>query len=760
MTSFETSFASLFENGAHDAPVIERVEIPLIQRDFAQGRKIAAVTTIRENFLDVLHEAANGGEPVGLDFVYGEVDNGTLEPLDGQQRLTTLFLLHWYLATRTGRHAQDHRWARFSYATRPSARLFCERLAACDLPPSVKEPSSWITDQPWYLHVWGNDPTIQSMLVVLDAIAQRFRGDDTESAWLRLTDPEQPAVSFHLLPIEDMGSAEDLYIKMNSRGKPLTEFETFKARFQKILDGSDRADEFAHKVDGVWADVLWPLHGGDNIVDDEFLNYMHFIIEMCEWRENDLAARSLSLLDRAERALVTGDGATRSLDFFFDAFDTWVAEDTEAAFDEFFESAPTPTASPETDLVLFALEGSTDVNLFEACCRDFETARFTNPRKFLLYAVLLHRIHGTDDFPRRLRVLRNLVEASENEIRADRMPRLVADVYRIIVDGSLEDVEAMNQAQRDDEIDKRDFLSQHSDLLDAVLRLEDHEILRGSLMAFELDHNVFRHRAAAFRDVFSEPDRFHLLSGALLAVGDYHRRIGSTYRFGPPEQSIRWRELLTGTTRANLEATRATLGSLLDHVAGSDLPTSDRLEQIRQEFLTAQEAASLFDWRYYLVKYDAMREGKSGIYASAEDEFGFSLCMLNMRQMNSFYRDPFLLAVARRSNAQNSVTGGVDGGRDGPWFTGYSSTPRWMRLKASDTRIRCTTEGFLIEPPDDDQFTTSFAGVCAQHNTVQTGDGLHLLEVPYELEAERRFDTHDRVAMGADLLADLIKAGL
>ena len=26
----------------------------------------------------------------------------TLRPLDGQQRLTTLFLLHWYLAFRTG----------------------------------------------------------------------------------------------------------------------------------------------------------------------------------------------------------------------------------------------------------------------------------------------------------------------------------------------------------------------------------------------------------------------------------------------------------------------------------------------------------------------------------------------------------------------------------------------------------------------------------------------------------------------------------
>ena len=525
-------------------------------------------------------------------------------------------------------------------------------------------------------------------------------------------------------------------------------------------DGSDRASEFAHKVDGVWADVLWPLHGGDNIVDDEFLNYMRFIIEMCEWRENDLGARSLPLLGRAERALVTGDGATRSLDFLFNAFDTWVEEDTAAAFGELFETAATPTVSPGTDLVLFGLEGSTNVNLFEACCRDFDTARFPNPRKFLLYAVLLHRIHDTDDFARRLRVLRNLVEASNDEIRPDRMPRLVADVYRIIVDGNLEDVEALNQAQRDDEIEKRDFLTQHPDLLDDVLRLEDHEILKGSLMAFELDENVFRQRAAAFQDVFSDPAQFHLLTGALLAVGDYHRRIGSTYRFGPPEQSIRWRELLTGTAKANLEATRATLGSLLDQVAESDLPTSECLSQIQQDWLIAQEALGLFDWRYYLVKYGAMREGKSGIYASPDDELGFSLCMLNMQQLNSFYRDPFLLAITRSSNAHDSVTGGVDGGPDGPWFTGYASTPRWMRLRTSDARIQCTTDGFLIEPPEDAQFQSSFTDVCAHHNIVKTDDGAHLLSVPYELIDERRFDTRDRVEMGAGLLADLIEAGL
>src|SRR4051812_47639624 len=98
MSSYITSFAGLLAHRAAGISGTERIEIPLIQRDFAQGRTDVQTTRIRESFLDVLHQAATGGERAGLDFIYGEVTDGTLRPLDGQQRLTTLFLLHWYVA--------------------------------------------------------------------------------------------------------------------------------------------------------------------------------------------------------------------------------------------------------------------------------------------------------------------------------------------------------------------------------------------------------------------------------------------------------------------------------------------------------------------------------------------------------------------------------------------------------------------------------------------------------------------------------------
>ena len=84
----------------------KRVVVPIIQRDYAQGRSNDDVRQIREPFLKKLFEVLDSKEgKQELDFIYGSLErpkdisfkNVNYEnfvPLDGQQRLTTLFLLH------------------------------------------------------------------------------------------------------------------------------------------------------------------------------------------------------------------------------------------------------------------------------------------------------------------------------------------------------------------------------------------------------------------------------------------------------------------------------------------------------------------------------------------------------------------------------------------------------------------------------------------------------------------------------------------
>lgn len=83
----------------------DKIEIPIIQRDYAQGRKKEG--KVRGRFVEFLIQAFVTQAPVELDFVYGNVrkedGKSAFIPIDGQQRLTTLWLLHWFLAVKEGR---------------------------------------------------------------------------------------------------------------------------------------------------------------------------------------------------------------------------------------------------------------------------------------------------------------------------------------------------------------------------------------------------------------------------------------------------------------------------------------------------------------------------------------------------------------------------------------------------------------------------------------------------------------------------------
>ena len=165
MDIFDTTFG---EN--QEAVQLKKIVIPIIQRDYAQGRRNSDVTRVRDRFLEALYKAVTE-KPITLDFVYGDIDDeGNMTPLDGQQRLTTLFLLHWYAAKKGNIPEANYAFLkRFSYETRYSARYFCIDLV--DFNPEFRTAiSKEIMNQAWFPLDWENDPTISSMLVMLDAI--------------------------------------------------------------------------------------------------------------------------------------------------------------------------------------------------------------------------------------------------------------------------------------------------------------------------------------------------------------------------------------------------------------------------------------------------------------------------------------------------------------------------------------------------------------------------------------------------------------
>jgi len=298
------TFHQLFdEKGYH-------IQIPIIQRDYAQGRP--STVEVRSMFLDAIKTYLDENiKDRDLDFVYGSLldENGTGKikfiPLDGQQRLTTLFLLHLYLATKDKRQDEftaiisEKSKSKFTYETRTSSSEFCDALLnnTINLDELLiadegkgNELSKTIKDSHWYYLSWDNDPTIKSMLVMLDAIHNRFFG--TNNYYERLVNKQNPIITFQFLNLKEFKLTDDLYIKMNARGKPLTPFENFKAKFEQLIHATTytsnpkyklayadtenvvTVDEyFSNKIDTDWANLFWKHRNTkSNLFDEQVMN--------------------------------------------------------------------------------------------------------------------------------------------------------------------------------------------------------------------------------------------------------------------------------------------------------------------------------------------------------------------------------------------------------------------------------------------------------------------------------------------------------
>lgn len=65
----ELSFLDIVRRGGN-------IKIPLIQRDYAQGRPGKRITSIREKFVKDIYNCIINKTRLNLDFVYGAAENG------------------------------------------------------------------------------------------------------------------------------------------------------------------------------------------------------------------------------------------------------------------------------------------------------------------------------------------------------------------------------------------------------------------------------------------------------------------------------------------------------------------------------------------------------------------------------------------------------------------------------------------------------------------------------------------------------------
>lgn len=299
MNSQEYSFAQLASTNY--------IRIPNLQRAYAQGRNTDKAIEIRNNFITDLKKALDEEKPLSLDTVYGEMKNGTFTPLDGQQRLTTLFLLHLYLwcyqDTDTGNQlpeflADNEGNPRFCYATRTASEDFCKYLIKKDFKECPSElliksqidkngndtegiTQRIIKSDMEFQWTWHNDPTISSMLNMLDTIHNKFSPNKEKfGEYYRLL-TEKNLITFWYQEIKGAIPADELYIRMNARGLVLTDFENFKAAlFYFLNDNEDSPEEKKNElaklvksikdnIDKDWLDAIWCFSAADSTIESK-----------------------------------------------------------------------------------------------------------------------------------------------------------------------------------------------------------------------------------------------------------------------------------------------------------------------------------------------------------------------------------------------------------------------------------------------------------------------------------------------------------
>lgn len=278
-----------------------KIEIPIIQRNYVQGND----KTIRCHFVDYLVKALTQQSPVELDFVYGAERQDTrltdncapqvgrvLIPLDGQQRLTTLWLLHGYLLaleqvnnnpeqlSPEEREAQCQLLARFVYETRQSAKDFCgywlQEVTQRACPELVETPSKYLRNCAWFDPEWEKEGTVTAMLGMLDEVASK-RKELQEVPYGRLSE----CIRFYYLHIKKFGLSNELYIRMNARGEQLTSFEHFKSSFYKVIQEHQSLSAIKEKMEYDWVDALWQYRPKDtHVTDHPFMKCLSFVTEV------------------------------------------------------------------------------------------------------------------------------------------------------------------------------------------------------------------------------------------------------------------------------------------------------------------------------------------------------------------------------------------------------------------------------------------------------------------------------------------------
>ena len=757
-----------------------KVMVPQIQRDYAQGRE--SEFELRKGFVTKIKQTIQENEPkLNLDFIYGFTekagkDEEVFIPLDGQQRLTTLWLIHWFLAPRVENKISDEAKAylsKFTYETRVSSKRFCYNLI--QQPLAIADDialSQQITDAPWFMASWSSDPTVMSMLNMLDTLQEDIT--DKSIAWENLTNKEKVTFDFIDIKSDEFKLTDELYIKMNSRGKPLTPFENFKAQFSGLL-ASKKTDYikavrsyektsvsyqqyFAFKIDSVWMDLFWSYRTKTrNEIDNSIYQFINFVAEFLFFRGNPNATSADAKMDFD--FLNTVFSKKENIDFLFDSLDFLSSlKEVNLFFEGIFNDVSTFDQYPKDYFLRTITDTGFDVKdktiLYAILCycskESFQTADnklrdFVRIVRNLLLATRQNNDRNRITYRTELRLsdaskYSRFIDAFTKEIKAQKGK----SIYQIFSENDFGGFTKENVAN---EKTKASLIVQKPKLKASIHKLEEHTQLQGNIANFKLNTNNIEDKIDAFLAIWNFDVEDSLIIRAFLTIDDYsvmthsYSSLDEIWFFGCKDN---WNRILTTTDKSERIKVSDTLDKfLIEFNTAKGTRTSERLQFLIDNYKPIEK-----DWRYYFVKYKAITDGKYykvlsdkpdviklNIY-TWKDSAGFDINHLGNsgnQPLHSYHLNPYLIALKHMFTENNKVK--LFWGR----FTDLS-----FIIVEDKIIIRCKSNGWQIAPKEnyviDKKIITNFK-LNLQGNEFWLTESVN----------------KDRIEIAVDLINDILK---
>ncbi|WP_446785400.1 hypothetical protein [Macellibacteroides fermentans] len=172
------------------------------------------------------------------------------------------------IASKIGAKALNEFSIKICYSSREFASDFCDSIKdnLYKVLPLIDNKSyqyldEAIIDQNWFISSWQSSTTVKSMLITLRYLHQKLNFKDVNVMWNSLKS-ESP-ISFSFLIMDGKNLDDDIYIKMNGRGRTLSTFENLKSwmdeQIKRNKTGAEAEwrDKWGTNMDNKWTDFFW-----------------------------------------------------------------------------------------------------------------------------------------------------------------------------------------------------------------------------------------------------------------------------------------------------------------------------------------------------------------------------------------------------------------------------------------------------------------------------------------------------------------------